>query len=76
MRQSVVAEGKATSLVRPPVASQVCCFDSDLEDSIVLAVVIQSHVPHCQAGCKVCAHARMECGFIDDHRIIIDLMQP
>lgn len=64
MRQSVVAEGKATSLVRPAAASQVCCFDSDLEDSIVLAVVIQSHVPHCQAGCEVCAHARMESNFI------------
>eukprot|EP00927_Polykrikos_kofoidii_P033789 TRINITY_DN28631_c0_g1_i1.p1 TRINITY_DN28631_c0_g1~~TRINITY_DN28631_c0_g1_i1.p1 ORF type:complete len:1661 (+),score=302.97 TRINITY_DN28631_c0_g1_i1:478-4983(+) len=27
----------------------ICCFDADLEDSIVLSVVIQSHVPSCQA---------------------------
>merc|ERR1719355_323615 len=27
----------------------VCTFDTDLEDSIVLSVVIESHVPNCQA---------------------------
>lgn len=27
----------------------ICNFDNDLEDSIVLSVVIQSHVPNCQA---------------------------
>jgi len=27
----------------------VCCFDADLQDSVVLAVVIQSHIPSCQA---------------------------
>eukprot|EP00929_Paragymnodinium_shiwhaense_P088700 TRINITY_DN49010_c0_g1_i1.p1 TRINITY_DN49010_c0_g1~~TRINITY_DN49010_c0_g1_i1.p1 ORF type:complete len:2929 (-),score=783.00 TRINITY_DN49010_c0_g1_i1:108-8894(-) len=27
----------------------ICCFDADLEDSVVLATVIQSHVPHCNA---------------------------
>ena len=30
-------------------ARSVCCFDADLQDSIVLSVVIQSHVPSCQA---------------------------
>jgi hypothetical protein len=27
----------------------VCCFDADLQDSVVLSVVIQSHIPTCQA---------------------------
>lgn len=42
---------------------KVCCFDSDLEDSIVLAVVIQSHVPHCQAV----QNMRPQCSNLDHH---------
>lgn len=42
---------------------KVCCFDSDLEDSIVLSVVIQSHVPHCQAV----QNMRTQCSNLDHH---------
>eukprot|EP00439_Symbiodinium_sp_Y106_P053673 s729_g7.t1 len=42
---------------------EVCCFDTDLEDSIVLAVVIQSHVPHCQAV----QNMRAQCTSLDHH---------
>ncbi|CAJ1445026.1 unnamed protein product [Effrenium voratum] len=42
---------------------KVSCFDSDLEDSIVLAVVIQSHVPHCQAV----QNMRPQCTSLDHH---------
>ncbi|CAE7358857.1 CFAP47 [Symbiodinium natans] len=42
---------------------KVCCFDADLEDSVVLAVVIQSHVPHCQAV----QNMRAQCTSLDHH---------
>eukprot|EP00931_Biecheleriopsis_adriatica_P036216 TRINITY_DN2086_c0_g1_i7.p1 TRINITY_DN2086_c0_g1~~TRINITY_DN2086_c0_g1_i7.p1 ORF type:complete len:2928 (-),score=554.29 TRINITY_DN2086_c0_g1_i7:9-8792(-) len=42
---------------------RVCCFDTDLEDSIVLSVVIQSHVPNCQAV----QNMRLQCTTLDHH---------
>ncbi|CAE7260414.1 CFAP47 [Symbiodinium sp. CCMP2456] len=49
--------------MRMRLSSEVCCFDTDLEDSIVLAVVIQSHVPHCQAV----QNMRAQCTSLDHH---------
>ncbi|CAE8643317.1 unnamed protein product, partial [Polarella glacialis] len=42
---------------------KVCWFDADLEDSIVLAVVIQSHVPNCLAV----QNLRFPCTTLDHH---------